>query len=358
MAPNTMKAALCKEPGQPLVIENVPVPTPTGRNVLVRVQVASLCHSDLLMTSPKGGLTTLPQIIGHEAISIVEALGPDAAPFGIKPGDQIGAPLWQDMCLECWECKNIGPQYCPKITLKGLSSAGYFAEYALVDAATAVVIPRLEGGDADVSPAQLAPIFCAGITVWDALERAQIRPGETVAIVGVGGLGEIATKYAHALGAKVLGLDVHDGQLESVRDGGSADGILNTRELQPEDVKARIAAMNHGRMVDAVVVTSGSVAAYQTGISILRPDGRLMVVGIPHEPMSLNLGMVALQSFRIIGAKVTGPLGAARCLEFSLRKGIYPKIHPRKFQLEDINEMMALMQAGKVHEGRMTVQFF
>lgn len=284
--------------GQPLVIEQVPVPTPTGRNVLVRVQVASLCHSDVLITSGKGSPIPLPQIIGHEAISTVEALGPDAAPFGIKPGDRIGAPLWQDMCLECWECKNIGPQYCLKITMRGVNCAGYFAEYALVDAATAVVIPQID--DADVSPAQLSPIFCAGITVWDALERAEIKPGETVAIVGVGGLGEIATKYAHALGARVLGLDIHDGQLESVRDGGSADEILNTRDLQPQDVRARIAAMNHGRMVDAVVVTSGSIPAYQTAISILRVDGRLMVVGIPSEPLPLNLGQVSLQSFRFV----------------------------------------------------------
>lgn len=265
----------------------------------MRVQVASLCHSDLLITSGKGGLTHLPQIIGHEAISIVEALGPDVAPFGIKIGDRIGAPLWQDMCLECWECKNIGPQYCAKMTMKGVNNGGYFAEYALVDAATAVVIPQMDG-DGDVSPAQLAPIFCAGITVWDALERADIKPGETVAIVGVGGLGEIATKYAHGLGARVLGLDVHDGQLEGVRDGGSVDGILNTRELQSQDVRAKIAAMNHGRMADAVVVTSGSIVAYQTAISILRVDGRLMVVGIPHEPLPLDLGRVALQSFRFV----------------------------------------------------------
>lgn len=185
------------------------------------------------------------------------------------------------------------------MTIKGVNNAGYFAEYALVDAATAVVIPQIDGAGG-VSPAQLSPIFCAAITVWDALERAQIKPGETVAIVGVGGLGEIATKYAHALGARVLGLDVHDGQLESVKDGESVDGILNTRDLQPQDIRAKVAAMNHGRVADAVIVTSGSVAAYQTAISILRVDGRLMVVGIPNEPLQLDMGRVALQSIRFV----------------------------------------------------------
>ncbi|KAJ5689397.1 hypothetical protein N7462_003789 [Penicillium macrosclerotiorum] len=374
MAPATMKAAICKEAGQPLVIEEVPVPVPTGRALLVRVQVASLCHSDVMIAAGGASLAQLPQILGHEAISVVEELGPDAAAYGVAVGDRIGAPLWQNSCLSCFECRHIGQHFCPSLQMKGVTSAGYFAEYSLVDAATAVRIPA----DINASPAQLSPIFCAGITVWDALKRAAIAPGETVAVVGIGGLGEIATKYAQALGARVLALDVNDAQLAGVRDGGSADGVLNTRDLKREQIRERLVALNGGRLVDAVVVTSGSGPAYQTAFAILRPEGRLMAVGIPDQPVPMAMGLVATQAFRfvcgalllwcwrtwtnvlyrIIGAKVAGQAGATRCLEFSQRKGIYPKVNPRKFQLEDINEMMALMEAGEVHDGRMAVQFF
>ncbi|KAJ5099546.1 hypothetical protein N7532_006547 [Penicillium argentinense] len=355
MAPTMMKAAVCKEVGQPLVIEEVPVPKPEGRHLLVRVQVASLCHSDVsIVTGAVLGGPPVPLIIGHEAISVVEELGPDAAKYGIKVGDRVGTPLWQDWCFECYECKEIAPQFCPKITMKGVNAPGYFCEYTTVDAATAVVIPE----NTPASPVQLSPIFCAGVTVWDALSRACLKPGETLAVVGVGGLGEIATKYAQALGVKVVGIDVRDEQLIGVKEGGSADEILNSRDLKLTEVKERVRELNKGRGVDAAVVTSGSKPAYLTALNILRAEGRLMAVGIPGEYVPINMGLVATQAIKIIGAKVPGQIGTAACLDFCHRKGIYPKVHPRKFQLEDINEMMDLMKAGKVDDGRMAVQFF
>lgn len=162
-----------------------------------------------------------------------------------------------------------------------------------MDAASAVVLP-----DADVSAAELAPIFCAGVTVWDALERAALRPGETVAVVGVGGLGDVAVKYAQALGARVLALDVVEAQLESVRKAGFADGGLNTVGLSEAEVLARVTAMNRGRSVDVVVVTSGAVQAYQTAAGILRPEGRLLVVGIPMQEVPFHIGLIVTKAIK------------------------------------------------------------
>ncbi|KAJ5741359.1 hypothetical protein N7533_010768 [Penicillium manginii] len=339
MAPKMMKAAVLKEHGKPLVIEQVPVPTPEGRHVLVRVLAASLCHSDLTIIQGKvAASASTPLILGHEAVVEIEALGPEAAKYGLKVGDRVGAPLWQDWCLDCHECKAVGTEFCAQLKMRGVTSPGFFAEYTTMDAASAVVIPR----DSPATAAQLSPIFCAGITVWDALTRAELRPGETVAI---------------AFGAKVIAIDVHDGQLESVKAGGSADEILNTRDLEATEVIARIRELNSGRGVDAAVVTSGSKAAYLTALSILSPLGRLMAVGIPLEEVPINPTVIALRALKIIGAKVPGQIGTAACVEFSQRKGIYPKVNPRKFQLEDINEMIDLMGAGKVEEGRMVIQF-
>lgn len=147
-------------------------------------------------------------IVGHEAVSVVEELGPDAASYGINVGDLVGAPLWHNMCFTCFDCQDAEPQFCTKMQVKGLTSPGYFAEYTVVDPARAVVIPK----EYPV-PSALAPLFCAGITFWDALNRAKLQPGETVAIVGAGGLGELASKYAQAFGAKVIALDVQDKQI-------------------------------------------------------------------------------------------------------------------------------------------------
>lgn len=235
-------------------------------------------------------------ILGHEAISIVEELGPEAARFGVKVGDRIGTTLWQDMCLECYECTELEHQFCTKKGMIGITKPGFFAEYTLVDAANAVIIPD----DVTASPAELSPIFCAGITVWDAVTRAKLVPGETVAIAGVGGLGEMAIKYAHAHGAKVIALDIHDEQLMGVKNEGLADEVLNTRELKPEEVRAKVVAMNRGRGVDAVIVTTGAIPAYQNGLAILRPEGRLMVVGFPLKEFPMSLTPIAMMAIRYV----------------------------------------------------------
>ena len=101
----------------------------------------------------------MPQIIGHEAISVVEQVGPDAEPYGFA----VGAPLWHDILLRCDDCRAAGPESCPTMTIKGVTAPGYFAEYTLVDAASAVGVKRVGSNDSDCS--YLAPLFCAGVTV-------------------------------------------------------------------------------------------------------------------------------------------------------------------------------------------------
>ncbi|KAL6229373.1 hypothetical protein BDW75DRAFT_245788 [Aspergillus navahoensis] len=354
MPPQLMKAALCKEFGKPIVVEQVPVPVPQGRELLVRVQAVSLCHTDLSIAAGALGPVPLPLIVGHEAVSVVEALGPEAAPYGLKVGDRIGAPLWHAMCLQCNDCRHNGPEFCPLMQVKGLTAPGYFSEYTCVDPASAVLIPEIDGG----SFASLAPVFCAGITVWDALKRAKLQMNETVAVVGAGGLGEIAARYAQAMGVKVIVLDVQDPQLQAAKENGSADEVLNTSSVPATELPGRVAALNNGKLVDVVVVTTGALPAYQTSLNIVRTEGRIVAVGIPKSELSFMLHTFTGRGLSLIGAKVAGKAAAQECLEFSLRKNILPKVHPRKFELEDINEMMELMQAGKVQDGRMIVQFF
>ncbi|KAL4861005.1 hypothetical protein BDV12DRAFT_204458 [Aspergillus spectabilis] len=240
-----------------------------------------------------------------------------------------------------------------QVQVKGLTAPGYFAEYTLVDATSAVVIPP----DLSIPDTSLAPLFCAGFTVWDALNRAKLQPGESVAIVGIGGLGELAAKYAAALGAKVFALDTRDEQLQAIKASGNANAVFNTTSVPAEEINARIAALNSGRGMDIAIVTSGAVPAYQTGLSILRAEGRLVAVGLPHGPVPLVLPLLTGQATQLIGSKVPGKEGAANCLEFYLRNGILPKVNPRKFKLEDINEMIDLMNAGQVQNGRMVIEF-
>jgi propanol-preferring alcohol dehydrogenase len=157
----------------------------------VKVTAASLCHSDFAAIFAEDTPFPLKKnlIPGHEACGIVVEAGPEAQEkFGFAKGDRVGADAGANMCLKCADCTEFGPQFCKTKDFRGFTSDGFFAEYALFDAATAVKIPG-EGNMAEV-----APILCAGITVWDALTRAgapKLKKGDWVGIVGCGGLGTI-----------------------------------------------------------------------------------------------------------------------------------------------------------------------
>lgn len=281
----------------PLVIQDLPVPQPTGRQLLVRVKAATLCHSDVTTAGGGFGTAMFPVVIGHEAVTIVEELGPDAAPYGVNVGDTIGAGLWQDSCLACAECKGSGEQFCPKLKMQGITTQGYFAEYALIDAATAVVVRR--AGDESQEPvADLAPMFCAGVTVWDALERAEVKMGQAIAIIGLGGLGSMAALYAQKLGARVIALDVRDEQLLAAKNEGSADEIINTKGLSMEDLQKRVAMVNGGRLVEKAIVTTGATAAYDTSMGIVGAEGTVVGVGLAPEPITVSMINFAIRCTR------------------------------------------------------------
>lgn len=271
-----------------MTVEEVDVPTPGPREVLVKLAAASLCSTELSVIDGMFGPGIFPVILGHEAVSVVEELGPGTEQYGLKVGQLIGAPPYSNMCLECYDCKTYGPDFCSGRKVKGISDAGYFAEYAVVDAASAVVVADDESGF-DVR--QLSPIFCAGVTVWDALERAKIEPGQSVAVLGLGGLGQLAVQYATALGAKVFALDIQDEQLNSVK--GTVDGIINMKDHPGPQLMAKLKALNNGRGAEVAIVTAGSTAAYQAALSLLQPLGQLVVVGLPKEPLSIHAGQLS-----------------------------------------------------------------
>ena len=229
-------------------------------------------------------------------MSEVVKLGPESAAFGIQVGDLIGATLWHGMCLECVDCRSSGPNFCTKMKVKGITVPGYFCEYTLVDPAGAVVIKPGE----NVNIAGLAPIFCAGVTVWDAIERAQLRVGETLAVVGAGGLGRIATRYAQALGQKVIVLDVRDESLIACKDEGIADEILNTTGLDARAVAGKVISLNGGGGVDVAIVTAGATEAYATAQAILKPEGKLIAVGLPREPVPINMTIFTHRCLRLV----------------------------------------------------------
>ena len=210
MLPKTMKAAVVRTFGQPLQIEEMPVRMPGPYEILVKTITCGVCHTDLHAASGDWPVKpVLPLIPGHEAIGYVAALG--AGVTGLKEGDIVGVPWLYSACGCCEYCITGWETLCEKQKNGGYTVQGGYAEYVTADARYVARFP------AGINFTSIAPIICAGVTVYKGLKETDTRPGEWVAISGIGGLGHLAIQYAKAMGLHVAAIDVADDKLELAR---------------------------------------------------------------------------------------------------------------------------------------------
>src|SRR5271166_5412514 len=196
----TMKAAVVRAFGKPLTIEEIPVPVPGPGEVLVKVLACGVCHTDLHAADgdwpakPK-----LPFVPGHEVAGVVAAVGPGITDF--KEGDPVGVAWLHDSCLRCEYCETGWETLCEHQHNTGYSVNGGFAQYLIASAPFAVRLPK------GLEFAHIGPLLCAGVTSYKGLKETEARPGEWVAISGIGGLGHLAVQYAKAMGLHVVAID-------------------------------------------------------------------------------------------------------------------------------------------------------
>ena len=217
----TMKAAVVHQFGKPLVIEDVPVPVPGPGELLVKVMACGVCHTDLHAAEGDWPVKpSLPFIPGHEAAGIVAALGPGVTDF--REGDAVGVAWLHDACMRCEYCETGWETVCEHQHNTGYSCNGGFAEYVIASAPFAARLP------AGIDFAAIAPILCAGVTTYKGLKETEAKPGEWVAISGIGGLGQVAIQYAKAMGLHVAALDIAADKLALARSAG-ADIAVDAR---------------------------------------------------------------------------------------------------------------------------------
>jgi propanol-preferring alcohol dehydrogenase len=245
-----MKAAVVHKFGSPLTIKDVPVPVPGPGEVLVKVIACGVCHTDIHAADGDWAVKPNPPFIpGHEVAGVVAALG--AGVTGLKEGDAVGVAWLHDACMSCEYCETGWETLCEHQHNTGYSCDGGFAEYVI---AAAPFVARLPAG---VDFAAIEPILCAGVTTYKGLKETEARPGEWVAISGVGGLGHIAVQYAKAMGLHVVALDVTPEKLELARSAG-ADLAANARS---PDAVTEVLKMTGGG-AHGVLVTAPSPPAF------------------------------------------------------------------------------------------------
>jgi len=336
----TMKAAVVREFGQPLLIDEVPVPEVGPGQILVKIEASGVCHTDLHAADGDWPVKPIPPFIpGHEGVGSVVALG--AGVTAVKEGDRVGVPWLHTACGHCRHCLGGWETLCDGQRNTGYSVNGGFAEYALADPNYVGHLPDSLDWNA------AAPILCAGVTVYKGLKETDTKPGDTVVISGIGGLGHVAVQYAKAMGLNVIAVDISDDKMALARQMG-ADAAINARTTDPVAEVNKLCGGAHG-----VLVTAVSPQAFSQGLGMLAKGGTMSLVGLPPGSFPLDIFNTVLMRKTIRGSIVGTRLDLAECLQFAGDGKV--KVHYSVEPLEAINDIFGRMRENRI-DGRVVMR--
>lgn len=337
----TMRAAVVTGLGSPLEVKDHPRPEPAFGQVLVKNIATGVCHTDLHAAEGDWPIKPKPPFIpGHEGVGRVEAVGDGVD--DLKVGDLVGnAWLWT-ACGHCEYCRSGWETLCEAQQNGGYTIDGSFGQYMLVDHRYAALLP--EGCD----PIEVAPILCAGVTVYKGLKVTDTRPGQWVVISGIGGLGHVAVQYAVAMGLRVAAVDVADGKLNLARSYGAEVAVNAT----VEDPVAAIQAQTGG--AHGVLVTAVHPSAFGQAIGMVRRGGTIVFNGLPPGGFPAPIFEIVLKAITVRGSIVGTRQDMVEAIDFYTRGKVRPRIHPRR--LGDINDIFEEMRAGHI-DGRIVIEY-
>lgn len=338
----TMGAAVATSFGRPLVLSDVAMPVPGPGELLVKVAACGVCHTDVHAVDGDWPVKPkLPFIPGHEVVGHVAALGSGVTNF--KEGDAVGVAWLHDACGACEYCGTGWETLCASQHNTGYSVNGGYAEYMIANASYAVRVP------AALNLIEAAPILCAGVTTYKGIKETDTRPGDWIAISGLGGLGHVAVQYAKAMGLHVLAIDVSEDKLTLARKLG-ADLALNASAPELVGDVAKTIGGVHGALVTAV-----SPPAFAQCLALLRPKGTMSLVGLPPGSFPLPIFDVVLKRLTVRGSIVGTRQDLVESLAFAAEGKVSAQIETRP--LQQVNEVFGQLKAGLVR-GRIVLSIY
>lgn len=328
-----MRAAVVRAFGEPLVIEDRPVPEATGHQVLVRMEASGLCHTDIHAWRGDWPVKPEPPFVpGHEGVGIVEGVGSDVT--RVEEGDRVAIPWLATACGTCEHCVAGWETLCEEQQNSGYSIDGAYAEYALADSRYVGIVP--EG----VSPLVAAPLTCAGVTTYKAVKVAGTGPSDLVAVFGIGGLGHLAMQYAQIAGATVVAVDLVDEKLKLAEQLGAAYTI-NAKEQDP------VEAIQDLGGADQAICLAVSPRAFEQAFESLKRGGTLSMVALPADnEMHLPIFETVLKGITVRGSIV----GTRNDLQevFELHAQGRTTVEYDTRDLASVNEDFEAVEAGDV----------
>ena len=329
-----MKAAVVRKFGESLIIEEMPIPEIQANEILVKIIATGVCHTDLHAVNGDWPVKpNLPFIPGHEGVGYVVAIGKDVK--NLKEGDAVGVPWLHDACGHCEYCYTGWETLCEKQHNTGYGVNGSFAEYVVANPDYVGILPQ------NINFVEIAPILCAGVTVYKGLKETDTRPGEWVVISGIGGLGHVAIQYAKAMGLHVAAIDIFDDKLALAKSLG-ADIVINSSKEDAAAVLKKETGGMHGALVTAV-----SPKAFELAMQCLRRKGTLVLNGIPSGSFDLPIFDTVLNRITVRGSIVGTRKDLQEAIDFAVEGKVKSVVKTAK--LEDINTIFDQMKKSQIN---------
>jgi len=338
--PKEQWAQIFEKTGGPIEYKKIPVQQPGPDEVLVHIKYSGVCHTDLHALKGDWPLDTkLPLVGGHEGAGVVVAKGDLVK--DIEIGDHAGVKWLNGSCLACDFCMTSDEPLCPHALLSGYTVDGTFQQYCVAKAAHVARIPK------DVPLDAIAPVLCAGITVYKGLKESGCRPGETVAIVGAGGgLGSLAQQYAKAMGLKVIAIDTGDDKKKMCLEQLGAESFIDfsTSQNVVKDVQA---ATPDGLGPHGVLLVAVNEKPFQQAAEYVRPRGSVVCIGLPAGArLSAPVFETVIKMINIKGSYVGNRKDTAEAIEF-FRRGLI-KAPFKVTGLSKLTEVFEKMEKGEI----------
>jgi D-arabinose 1-dehydrogenase-like Zn-dependent alcohol dehydrogenase len=323
----TMRAVQVPRAGGPFEVVERPIPQPGPGTVRIKVRACGVCHSDTIVKEGLFPGIPYPRVPGHEVVGVIDAVGSGVP--GWQPGQVVGVGWNGGYCGYCDHCRRGEFFACVRGQTTGINFDGGYAEYMVAPASAVALMP------ADLPHVEAAPLLCAGVTTFNALRNSGARPGDVVAVLGLGGLGHLGVQYAAKMGFHTVGIARGQDKEPLARKLGAATYI----DSQAQDPAAELLKLGGAKVVLATATSGEAMSAVQGGLAV---NGTLLVVGAA-ESMQLSLIPLLMGSRSVKGWYSGTSIDSQDALAFSVRTGVRP-----------MNEMYPLERAADAYDRMMS----
>ncbi len=326
----SMKAVQVSKAGGDFEVVERPIPQPGRMQVRIRVEACGVCHSDTVVKEGLWPGLQYPRVPGHEIAGRIDAVGDGVIQW--KPGQRVGVGWHGGHCFICDPCRRGDFNLCLVEKITGVSFDGGYAEYMIAPAEAVAAIPE------DLPADEAAPLLCAGITVYNSLRNAGARAGDLVAVQGIGGLGHLGLQYARQMGFRTVAIGRGQDKEVLARKLGAHHYIDNS----VEDPAAALQKLGGARLILATAPDAKSMSTLVEGLT---KSGKLLIVGVGVEPLSISLLQLVLPRRGIQGWPSGSAIDSEDTMRFSFLSGVRPMIE--RYPLEKAAEAYAQMMNGR-----------